>query len=93
MAPVDVAALLNTAEKGAKDKLKSTDVAKEVDPVLDLGNLLGSDLQPIDVREFMWVFQPARGCVKFDETKCIIQGHLLQCQSAVLAFKNFKHDK
>ncbi|XP_067042982.1 ribosome biogenesis regulatory protein homolog [Acropora muricata] len=53
MAPVDVAALLNTAEKGAKDKLKSTDVAKEVDPVLDLGNLLGSDLQPIDVREFM----------------------------------------
>ncbi|KAK2557135.1 Ribosome biogenesis regulatory protein-like protein [Acropora cervicornis] len=53
MAPVDVAALLTTAEKGAKDKLKSTHVAKEVDPELDLGNLLGSDLQPIDVREFM----------------------------------------
>lgn len=53
MAPVDVAALLTTVEKGSKDKLKSTDVAKDVDPELDLGNLLGSDLQPIDVREFM----------------------------------------
>lgn len=80
MAPVDVAALLTTVEKGSKDKLKSTDVAKDVDPELDLGNLLGSDLQPIDVREFMWVvFQPARGCVKFDETKGVIQSHLLQC--------------
>lgn len=53
MAPVDVAEVLSTAEKGGKDKLKSTDVAKDVDPELDIGNLLSSDLQPIDVREFM----------------------------------------
>ena len=48
---VNVASVLSAAEKDAKEKFKSTDVAKDVDPELDVGNLLATDLQPIDVRE------------------------------------------
>ena len=48
---VDVASVLSAAEKDAKEKFKSTEVAKDVDPELDIGNLLATDLQPFDVRE------------------------------------------
>ena len=48
---VDVASVLSAAEKDAKEKFKYIEVAKDVDPELDIGNLLATDLQPIDVRE------------------------------------------
>jgi len=49
---IDVASVLSAAEKNAKEKFKSTEVRKDIDPDLDIGNLLSTDLQPIDVREF-----------------------------------------
>lgn len=48
---VDVASVLSTAEKDAQEKFKSIDVKKDIDPELDVGNLLAIDLQPIDLRE------------------------------------------
>lgn len=48
---VDVESLLSAAEKDATEKFKSTEVQKEIDPELDIGNLLATDLQPVDVRE------------------------------------------
>lgn len=49
---IDVESVLSAAEKDAKEKFKSTEVIKDIDPDLDIGNLLATDLQPIDVREF-----------------------------------------
>ena len=49
---IDVESVLSAAEKDAKEKFKSIEVIKDVDPDLDIGNLLASDLQPIDIREF-----------------------------------------
>jgi len=49
---IDVASVLSAAEKNAKEKFKSTEVRKDIDPDLDIGNLLSTDLQPIDIREF-----------------------------------------
>lgn len=48
---VDVASVLYAAEKDAKEKFKTTEVVKVIDPDLDVGNLLATDLQPIDMRE------------------------------------------
>ena len=48
---IDVASVLSAAEKNAKEKFKSTEVTKDIDPDLDIGNLLATDLQPIDLRE------------------------------------------
>ena len=48
---VDVASVLSAAEKDANEKFKSTEVIKDVDPEFDVGNLLATDLQPIDVRQ------------------------------------------
>ncbi|KAJ7386301.1 Rhodanese- sulfurtransferase [Desmophyllum pertusum] len=47
----DVASVLSAAEKDAKEKFKSTEVVRDIDPDLDIGNLLTTDLQPIDIRE------------------------------------------
>ena len=52
---VDVASVLSAAEKDAEGKFKSIDVKKDIDPELDVGNLLAIDLQPIDLRELRWV--------------------------------------
>ena len=52
---VDVASVLSAAEKVAEGKFKSIDVKKDIDPELDVGNLLAIDLQPIDLRELRWV--------------------------------------
>ena len=52
---VDVASVLSAAEKDAEGKFKSIDVKKDIDPDLDVGNLLAIDLQPIDLRELRWV--------------------------------------
>ena len=49
---IDVESVLSAAEKNAKEKFKSTEVIKDIDPDLDIGNLLATDLQPIDIREF-----------------------------------------
>lgn len=49
---IDVALVLSTAEKNTREKFKSTEVIKDIDPDLDIGNLLATDLQPIDIREF-----------------------------------------
>lgn len=49
---VDVASVLSAAEKNTREKFKSTEVIKNIDPDLDIGNLLATDLQPIDIREF-----------------------------------------
>ena len=51
MADVDVASVLSAAEKESKEKYKSTEVLKDVEPDLDLGNLLATDHQAIDIRE------------------------------------------
>ena len=48
---VDVASVLSAAEKDAQGKFKSIDVKKDVDPELDVGNLLAIERQPIDLRE------------------------------------------
>ena len=37
---------------GDSAKFKPITVSKEVDPVSDLGNLLLSDLQPVDTKQF-----------------------------------------
>jgi len=49
---IDVASVLSAAEKNTREKFKSTEVIKDIDPDLDIGNLLATDLQPIDIREF-----------------------------------------
>lgn len=49
---IDVASVLSAAEKNVKEKFKSTEVTKDIDPDLDIGNLLATDLQPIDIRDF-----------------------------------------
>lgn len=49
---IDVASVLSAAEKNTREKFKSTEVIKDIDPNLDIGNLLATDLQPIDIREF-----------------------------------------
>ena len=49
---IDVASVLSAAEKNVKEKFKSTEVIKDIDPDQDIGNLLATDLQPIDIREF-----------------------------------------
>ncbi|KAL9957536.1 hypothetical protein ACROYT_G039177 [Oculina patagonica] len=49
---IDVDSVLFAAEKDAKEKFKSTEVIKDIDPDLDIGNLLATDLQPIDIRQF-----------------------------------------
>lgn len=49
---IDVALVLSAAEKNTREKFKSTEVMKDIDPDVDIGNLLATDLQPIDIREF-----------------------------------------
>lgn len=48
---IDVASVLSAAEKNTKEKFQSTEVRRDIDPDLDIGNLLSTDLQPIDIRE------------------------------------------
>ena len=45
---VDIDALLSAADA----QFKSIEVKKEIDPQLDVGNLLLTDSDPVDVKEF-----------------------------------------
>ena len=47
-----VASVLSLAEKSNKEKYRSIEVTKDVEPDLDIGNLLATDLQPVDGQEF-----------------------------------------
>ena len=47
-----VASVLSLAEKGNKEKYRSIEVTRDVEPDLDIGNLLATDLQPVDGQEF-----------------------------------------
>ncbi|XP_058958758.2 ribosome biogenesis regulatory protein homolog [Pocillopora verrucosa] len=47
-----VASVLSLAEKSNKEKYRSTEVTRDVEPDLDIGNLLATDLQPVDGQEF-----------------------------------------
>lgn len=48
---IDVASVLSSAEKDSKEKYKSVEVTKDIEPDLDIGNLLATDLQPIDIQQ------------------------------------------
>ena len=49
---VSVEKILADADKEDKLRQKSTTVFKEVEPSIDLGNLLLTDLQPVDANQF-----------------------------------------
>lgn len=48
-----VAKILSSNES----KFKTVEVTKEVDPTLDLGNLLLNDHQPVDCKEIKYVYK------------------------------------
>ena len=48
---VDVDAVL----KDAKERYKTVEVRKDIDLQLDVGNLLASDVQPIELKEFRYI--------------------------------------
>ena len=47
---VNVAEVLSAAERETKERFKSVEVTKDIEPAVDCGNLLAVDLQPLDVR-------------------------------------------
>lgn len=49
---VNVEEVLNSAERDAKERFRPIEVPKDIDPIVDSGNLLATDLQPVDVRDF-----------------------------------------
>lgn len=49
---VNVEEVLLAVEQDAKERYKPIEVLKDIAPVLDSGNLLSTDLQPIDLRDF-----------------------------------------
>ena len=51
-----VASVLSLAEKSNKEKYRSTEVTRDIEPDLDIGNLLATDLQSVDGQEFRWVY-------------------------------------
>ena len=49
---VGIEELLSAAEKKDKERYKSTEVAKAIEPQLDIGNLLVADQDPIETTNF-----------------------------------------
>ena len=54
---VNVEEVLLAVEQDAKERYKPIEVLKDIAPVLDSGNLLSTDLQPIDLRDFRYTYQ------------------------------------
>lgn len=43
--------------KGAKDRFKTVEVTKDVDPEFDIGNMLMTDLQPLNMDQLRCLYK------------------------------------